>query len=200
MHSFDIYFQGKLMPDTDPAQVRSAVGALFKIEGEALERLFSGTPVRIKQDVDVEAANRFRAAFRKAGALIDIVPHGQPAPQPEPQAASGPAATPAPTATEPPSQQSDMSLLPPRSGSLEDCAPQVETRAIPDTDWMKVDAPGTQLDETPQSEPLQVDTSGMTLLPANSGSLDDCADNPTPRQIPDISHMQLADGDSEDTD
>ena len=81
MQAFDIYFLGEMLPDTDPADVKRRVAKLFKVTEDAVDRLFSGKPLRVKQNVDAETASRYRAAFRDAGALLEIVPNGAPAPQ-----------------------------------------------------------------------------------------------------------------------
>lgn len=197
MDNFDIYFSGKLMPGADKQKARAELGRRFKLEGNALKHLFSGTAVKIKSGVDVEAANRYRAAFRDAGAMIDIVPHGaalQPAkPRPTATQASAPVSP-----VEGESGEPGLTLLPPRTGSLADCAPEVEATDIPDTDWIEVAAPGATLDLSPPTPPPEVDTSGISLAPAGSGSLEDCAFTRPPRPIPDISHMALVEPGDDD--
>jgi len=201
MHNFDIFFAGKLTPDADPSEAREAVGKLFKLQGQALEKLFSGTPVRIKKAVDVETANRYRKAFRNAGALIDIVPHQAASVE---NAAPEQAMAPPATTAQPPAEKTvpaadtsaDMTLLPANTGSLEDCAPQVEARQIPDIGWMNLDMPGIDLDETPPAPAKQVDTSALSLSDANTGSLEDCREDKPAREIPDISGMTMSDANS----
>ncbi|MGB5199378.1 MAG: hypothetical protein WBR56_05715, partial [Sedimenticolaceae bacterium] len=70
MQSFDIYFLGQTLPEADASAVRRGVAKLFKVEDDAVERLFSGKPVRVKKGQDAEAASRYRAAFREIGALV----------------------------------------------------------------------------------------------------------------------------------
>ena len=164
MQSFDIYFRGESLPDEDPALVRQRVGELFKVDGDALERLFTGQPVRVKKAVDVETASRYRARFREAGALIDIVPSGQ-----TPPASSKP--------------ETETQNVPGQ-------APNAGTEASPFADLAE---PGAILDETPPAPPADIDTSGLEALPANTGSLEDCREDKEPRPIPDISHLRLVD-------
>lgn len=85
MHSFDIYFLGESLPGADPVAVRRGVAKLFKVQEASVDRLFSGNPLRVKQAVDADAASRYRAAFREAGALIQVVPSGSPPPAARPQ-------------------------------------------------------------------------------------------------------------------
>jgi len=191
MQLFDIYFSGKLLPDADPAAARQALGKLFKVQDQALERLFSGTPIRIKKQVDVETANRYRGAFRDAGALVDIVPHQQAAPA----EAGHAAAAAADDDTQAQAQAAaGLSLLPPRTGSLEDCAPELDAPPLPDIDWMSLDAAGATLDPSPKPAEPAIDISGLSMSEANSGSLEDCAQVKPAQPIGDISHLQLVDG------
>ena len=203
MQQFDIYFCGKLIDGADPAKARALLGEMFRLQGAALEQLFSGKPVRIKKAVDVDTANRFRGRFREAGALVDIVLHGQKpagmsgeptsaaasprtAPQPAPSAAPPPG-PPSPAAA----PQDGFDLLPARSGSLEDCAPEVEARPIGDISWMGLDAVGVTLDERTPPPAAEIDTSALQMSEANSGTLADCAQEKPPQAIPDISHLKI---------
>jgi len=180
MQSFDIHFRGKLLADADAQQVRAAIGKLFKVEGKALDRLFSGEAIRIKKDVDVDAANRFREIFRQAGALVEIVPHGHAL------------AETAQSSTKTPAKAS-MTLLPANSGTLEDCAAPIQAQEIPDISGMGLDAIGATLDESPQPATAKIDISALSVEPANTGSLEDCQIKQTDTIIPDISHIQLDD-------
>ncbi|MCB1772723.1 MAG: hypothetical protein KDI88_03840 [Gammaproteobacteria bacterium] len=158
MQDFDIYFLGETLADADPVEVRNGVAALFKISGDAVERLFSGKAVRVKHGVDVDTAGRYREAFRNVGALVQIVPAGAPAPDgpavaraPTPPVAGGgqspggmtlaePGATLDHTPPPPPAQIdiSGLEALPPNSGSLEDCHQPVPPRTIPDISHMQL--------------------------------------------------------------
>lgn len=164
MHEFDIYFRGEMLPDSDPTAVRNGVARLFKIDDAAVQRLFSGKAVRVKQAVDAETASRYRAAFREVGALIEIVPTGSPAPGHD---SEGPhtAASPSPGTTGTGGGAQQMTLA----------------------------EPGAILDHSPPPPPAQISTAGLEALPANSGSLEDCREEKPPRPIPDISHMRLID-------
>jgi hypothetical protein len=169
MHDFDIYFLGETLADADPVEVRNGVAALFKISGDAVERLFSGKAVRVKHGVDVDTAGRYREAFRNVGALVQIVPAGAPAPD---------APTPVRTLARPP-----------RTTAAGDNAENAST----EPGGMTLAEPGATLDHTPAPPPAQIDTSGLEALPPNTGSLEDCHQPPPPHPIPDISHMRLVD-------
>lgn len=173
---FDIYFAGQLLPDQDPATVKQWLGKQFKLQGEALERLFSGQPMRIKQAVDLDTAGRYRAAFRKAGALLEIRP-----------VAEAPAAPPAAAPADEPE------LLPANTGSLEDCAPPPPDSPPPDTSHLHLDDPALPLDDTPPPPDADIDISHLSAGEPNSGDLSDCAADKPARPLPDISQLHLAD-------
>lgn len=186
LDSYDVYFSGACLKTADPAEVKRKIGAIFKLEGEKLERLFSGKPVPIKRGVDMDQAVRFRVTFRDAGALVDIVPAGQSAPDPaarpapsarpaSPASAAKPAAIaglaladgPLPPADDaalpPPVSAPDYGLSAPQDFNLSDCAPQIEAAPIPDTTGLTLDKPGVTLGEARNFAPLEIDTEALEL-------------------------------------
>lgn len=164
MQNFDVYFLGETLAGTDPATVRSGVAQLFKAPPEKVERLFSGNSVRVKQGVDAETASRYRAAFREVGALVQIVPEGEPAPGPSMVTNSG-TGQPATTGATGGSSEGGMGLA----------------------------EPGAIIDDTPPPPPASIDTGTLEALPANSGTLEDCRIEKEPLPLPDISHLSLTD-------
>ena len=187
---FDIYFAGELLPDHSPDAVKQWLGAQFKLQGEALERLFGGQPVRIKQAVDMDTAGRYRAAFRQAGALLEIRPAdaGQ-APVHPPSAAEAPE-RPSPA---PQGDTSEPELLPANTGSLEDCALPVAPMPLPDITHLQLDSPEQPLDDQAPAPPPVIATEHLSATPANTGDLSDCVQEKPARPLPDISQLQLAD-------
>ena len=120
------------------------------------------------QNVDADTASRYRAAFRDAGALLEIVPNGAPAPQ---------RATPAP-------------------GTADAAVVGADTPTAPTpaaADDMSLAEPGAIIDHAPAAPPAEIDTSALSALPPNSGSLEDCKIDKEPHPIPDISHLQIVD-------
>ena len=176
MDSFDIYFLGEMLPDADPASVRAGVARLFKVQESAVDRLFSGKPLRVKQGVDAESASRYRSAFRDVGALIQIVANGSPPPAArEPDAPATRAAADAGSGEKPTETQASA---------------QVGTQGLTAAGLAE---PGAILDHTEPPEPANIDTSALEALPPNTGSLEDCRNDKPPRKIPDISHLRLVD-------
>ncbi len=187
MQEFDIYFRGQLIEGWDRDRVRMGIGKIFKVKDTALDHLFSGKPFRIKKNVDVEMANRFRATFRDIGALIDITPAGE-----RPASLKKPGDTVSPIAKKTPdTETAGWQLSPPKTGSLEDCAVAFETPEYPEIGHIALSSPGIDLDDTPPASTRDIDISRLSVAPANTGSLEDCVTEKPARVIPDISHMDI---------
>jgi len=220
---YDIIFTGLILPGEDVREVKARVGELFKIRAEQLDRLFSGNPIAIKRSVGLETAKKYREAFQKAGALVELRRTAAPQPPPTGPSSSGPP----PSAVDAPSAAgtvdplvSDWDLLPPRTGSLIDCAPAaaeppdvdlaelslrpaagplVDASPPPpalerDTSDLSLRPPeGPLVDPAPEPPPPTVDLSELSLAGPRSGSLEDCAQPVTPATIPDLSHLSLDD-------
>ncbi|MCB1903250.1 MAG: hypothetical protein KDI18_03945 [Gammaproteobacteria bacterium] len=179
---FDLYFSGKTTGAEEAEQVRLKVGKIFGADYETLDRLFSGRPVRIKSGVDQETAIRYRVALRDAGALLDIKPHTAPS-----QTVN--AATTAVSGEE-------LTLLPPNTGNLIDCATPVTPTPLPDITGIALAPAGAVIDESDRPPPKHIDTAGLTLALPRTGSLEDCQPVVTAKPIPDISHIELVQGET----
>tara|TARA_Y100000588_G_C14163526_1_gene885891 strand:- start:122 stop:739 length:618 start_codon:yes stop_codon:yes gene_type:complete len=70
---FKVVFNGQLSKDKDADQVKSDISTMFRMEAEKVEALFCGRPVILKRDLDAVTAERYRAAFEKAGAITTVV-------------------------------------------------------------------------------------------------------------------------------
>lgn len=183
---YDIFFSGAIMEGHNEAEVKNQVGRIFKAEGARLERLFSGQPIRIKAGVDLDTAMKYRVKFREGGALVDIKPSGTPADtgaQPPQSSGSQP-----PQPAESHTGTDDISLLPPRTGSLEDCAEKVTPAPLPDISGLSMDQPGITLDETEPPPPVEINTEGLSDV---IGSLEDCQLPVEPAELPDISGITM---------
>jgi hypothetical protein len=235
--TFDVYFSGALLKDSDPEKVKRKIGAMFKLEGDRLERLFSGKPVPIKRAIDMDRAIKYRVAFRDAGGLVDIVPTGQAAPtaKPPPPVRPQETTTHAPEATatqtltltegpleapeEPPQKEiiaPDYPLSSTEGFDLSDCTTEVPPQAIPDISSLDLTKQGTELDETPEPKPLEIDTTalaldtseenlddqqapepplidthGLSLSDAKQGSLEDCQTPVEAAPIPNLDHLKI---------
>ncbi len=176
--TFNIVFSGQLMEGTSLEEARDKIRQLFNADDKQLSRIFSGAPVTIKTGVDDETATKYRLAFRKAGVLIDIKPSTTPTESHDTNTAT---------------QTETLTLLPPNTGSLIDCAKPVTPQPIPDISNMSLASKGSILDESPTVAPVEIDISALTLTPPNTGTLEDCKKDIAPHQIPDISHLNLDD-------
>jgi hypothetical protein len=176
--TYDIVFSGQLIEGNDLAAARHKIGTLFKANDNQLDRLFSGKPVTIKTGVDDETATKYRVAFRNAGALVDIKPSADPSNSLR-------------SDLSPQNEHESLTLLPANTGSLIDCAKEVTPQPIPDISFMSLASAGAVIDESPEPEPAEIDTSNLSVSPANSGTLEDCKKEVEPYPIPDISHLDI---------
>jgi hypothetical protein len=181
---FDIYFSGKCVAERSEQDVRTAVARLFKADGRQLALLFSGRPMRIKRAVDAETAGRYRASLRAAGALVDIRPSAE-------AAAPVPPDAPSTEGIEVGEAGTAFDLLPPRTGSLEDCAPAATAPPEVDIDAVELAGPGAILDESPAPPPADIATDHLSAGPPNAGTLEDCAEPKPARPLPDIAHLRI---------
>ena len=181
---FDIYFSGQIMAGRDSSEVREKVGQLFNAGPDQLDRLFSGDPVRVKAGVDQDTAIKYREAFLNVGALIEIRQVADDSVPPAPQ--------PVPAATATPSDE-EIELLPPFTGSLIDCAPEVEAAPVPDTSALSLSPAGVNIEEEQEAPSPQIDTSHLSAAAPNTGSLEDCHQDPEPAVIPETLDLDFSD-------
>ncbi|MBI5593091.1 MAG: hypothetical protein HY881_21705 [Deltaproteobacteria bacterium] len=70
--TYRLVCHGKIGPGQDPALVRTRLAERFKLDSTRIERLFSGSPVVIKNRLPIEQARKFKHGFELSGALCDI--------------------------------------------------------------------------------------------------------------------------------
>lgn len=204
METYTVYFSGQIIKGQDPEEVKQQIATKFKLNQKAIDSMFSGKPLALKRNVDMDEAIKYRVAFRKAGALVDIKPSNEPVKQ-APQA-------------EPDESVLGASLSQPKAYDLSDCAPNVDPLPIPDISGIKLDQAGATLDEHSAVEPpdietehLQLDLPGeilsdvkpadtpdintdhLTLNPPRQGSLESFAVEPEPAKIPNSMQLELKD-------
>ena len=68
-----VMLTGDLVAGSDPEEVKQTLAGLFKISLQEVDALLAKAPVRIKQNVDAQTAQRYRAAVEKSGALCEVV-------------------------------------------------------------------------------------------------------------------------------
>lgn len=217
MDKFDIYFSGQILADKDPLKVKQAIGKFFKVDGKKLDKLFSGTQLKVKSAVDVDTAGKYRAAFRQMGALVEISSAAQSAPTPtaQPSANAKPKATAQQTENASPATTQADAALTATLASFADCHPAPAATPEPDLSDYSLAFTGMDLDESPPVPDANIDTNHLDLvspdspaqdsdeiliippmpdishLSADAVSLADCVDEKEATPIPDISEMEL---------
>lgn len=192
MPLFEIVFQGQVKAGVPAEQARARLGQLFQVGEQQLDILFSGRRVVIKQGLDAQAAEKYRQAIDRAGAVCLVEQMGAEAPIPPTPASSEPVPTPVASA--------------PAPASRADAAPTkaaAGVRVVPRDEYMaafsNVDAPdfgiaplGSDMqDEYTDHTPLPLDLSALSLAPAGS-DLEQLKDEREPVR-PSIDHLKLVD-------
>lgn len=172
--SFDVLFAGELHGAASAEHVKHRLALLFKLDQSAVERLFSGQRVFVKRGVDGETAERYRLAFYKAGAVVEITQVSGESQElfrfddtddhAHQDAKTGTNTPSLAAATAPESVGASLSLAP-------------------------VGAPLEELsDRAPAKNP---DVSQLSLVEGEDWSLEDCAPPPVAVRIPDIDSLTL---------
>jgi hypothetical protein len=69
---FDIIFRGDIVFGHQLADVKVRLQQLFKADAAKIDALFTGRPVPLKRNLDLESANKYRDALIKAGAQVEL--------------------------------------------------------------------------------------------------------------------------------
>lgn len=72
---YKVIFRGRVVADRDVVDVKKALATLMQARVYQIDTLFSGRPVIIKKDLSAEMAERYAAAFREAGAVVELRSH-----------------------------------------------------------------------------------------------------------------------------
>jgi len=169
MAAFEVVFHGQVRPEVAPEQARVRIGQLFQVGDRQLDVLFSGRRVVIKQGLDQAAAEKYRQAIERAGAMCEIQPMADGA------ATAGTSA-----------EQRTADALPPRDEFM---AAFSDVEA-PDLPLAPLGA--DMQDSYTNHAPLHIDLSAFSLAPPGS----DLEQLPEPAAppAPDVSHLRVADG------
>ena len=179
MRLYEIAFSGRLLPGAQPDAVKANLARLFQADAQRIALLFSGRRMVIKNNLDEAAAEKYRVALERAGALAEVssmevdVEEVEMAPPPPMPAA-------APTAESAPTRRLQV-------------APRDEYMAA----FVDVDAPdfgiapvGADLqDRKPEPQAPTVDLSALSLAPVGSDMGQAKAAPAAP--APDVSHIRL---------
>ncbi|MBK1874014.1 MULTISPECIES: hypothetical protein [Marinobacter] len=193
---FQLVFKGECASGTDMTTARNNARTLFKASVEQIERMFSGSPVVIRNKLDEDQAEKYRQVLHKHG----MVAYVQPMPGSQPQARPAPAPVPAP---EPQPASAAPAPAKAASGSA--------TPAVEPGDRLPV--AGDKVDDILAGSALGLDPVGVTLVepeevePPMFQHLDDWTLAPPgsdigverdlpPPMVPDVSHLSLVDDES----
>lgn len=69
---YDVYFRGDIAPGNKMGEVRQRLQALFKLDDDRTAKLFSGRPLPIRRDLDLNTAEQYRETLLKKGALVEL--------------------------------------------------------------------------------------------------------------------------------
>lgn len=69
---YQLIFYGKILPEADLDQVKQKLGRLFKTGREQIEKLFGGSRLVIKDNLDYETALKYQSAIRQQGAECEL--------------------------------------------------------------------------------------------------------------------------------
>lgn len=73
MNLYEIIFSGQLVPGAQLDKVQANLGKLFQSDAQRLELLFSGRRLVLKNNLDSEAAEKYRSTLERAGALVEVL-------------------------------------------------------------------------------------------------------------------------------
>ncbi len=169
--TYKLVYRGEVLEGQHPAVVRRRLGESAGIADEALDKLFSGKPVVLKQEADTATAARLQAVFKKAGARLRVLPSetgNDPAP---PSAGKG--APPRAARTRPPGAE----------------ATGTEPEAAEGFELFPAGSPLLRDSERNPFEPRDVDTSGLSL----EGARFTASEPRSEAGGPDVSHLSMAD-------
>ncbi len=71
--AFKLVFEGKLSGDKPLEEVKKNLAAILKQTPENIDQMFLEVPVVIKTSVDEATAAKYEAAFKKAGAVCQLI-------------------------------------------------------------------------------------------------------------------------------
>jgi hypothetical protein len=152
--TFDLLFRGELAPGEDLKQVKARVAESFKLDEAAVNQLFSGTVISIKRNIDRASAERIHRRLTEAGALAKIVP-------------SNPKkSTSKQSDTDHQASTKGLTLAPLGSDFTQGAVASEQAQKPISIDHLVLEPAGSTMieeGETRAVEPLEVDTSHLTL-------------------------------------
>lgn len=178
MSLYEIVFSGQLVAGAQPDKVKANLARLFQADEQRMALLFSGRRLVLKNNLDAQAAEKYRATMERAGAVAEVIDMH-------------------------PSVE-EVELAPPpdapnwlKKGKQSDGRLEVAPRDVYMAAFVNVDAPDLDLaevgadmqDPKPASVAPRMDLSRISLAPAGSdmGQIS----QPEAGPPPDTSHLKL---------
>lgn len=199
MPVYEIVFLGELVEGAQPERVKANLGKLFQADAARLELLFSGRRLVLKNNLDAETAEKYRATLERAGARVQVVSMAS-SPMQQPSMQQPSRERPAPMDDEieevelapPPDEPTWTRKISSSSGRL-----QVQARDVYMAAFSDVDAPDFSLaqvgsdmqDPKPQPVAPSLDLSGISLAPVGSDMGE--IEKPKAGPAPDTSHLKV---------
>lgn len=187
---FAIVFRGRLQAGADPAAVRANFAKLFNIDAARVEQMFSGQAVIIKKGLDLLAADKYKAALAKAGAVVEAIDLAAAAAAPTPAPATKSVTSPGATPAQPPAPAAQPALEA-RTGdaTLVRSAPPAALRGTPAALDTTMAEPGVVLVEATHVAAPEIATEHLSMAEAGVRIVDY-----TPPPVPeyDLSELTLA--------
>jgi hypothetical protein len=195
---FDIIFRGDIVFGHQLADVKLRLQQLFKADAAKVDALFSGRPVPLKRGLDLASAEKYKEALTRAGAQVDVVAAGETKPASAPVARSvpiPPVSTPVPAAAPltlaqrlelqaaADKEAAEKAALKreqeEREQAARDAAQGVKPSAAPSS-WSLAPVGSYMLQPAEHAieEPIAVDTSAISLRPAEAGNILDANEQP----------------------
>ncbi|MEE9100225.1 MULTISPECIES: hypothetical protein [Pseudomonas] len=177
MSRYEIAFSGRTVPGAQLDGVKANLARLFQADAQRIELLFSGRRMVIKNNLDAEAAEKYRSVIERAGAIVEVV--DMDAPIEEIELAPPPAADP-----QQPAAPGRLQVAP-RDGYM---AAFADVEAL---DFGLAPVGADLQDDKPEVPAPSVDLSQFSLAPVGSDMGQAKAEPAGP--APDTSHLKLAD-------
>lgn len=196
MPVYEIVFLGELVEGAQLERVKANLGKLFQADAARLELLFSGRRLVLKNNLDAETAEKYRATLLRAGARVQVMRMESPRMQPvEPgigQSAPAQDDIEEVELAPPPDEPTWTRKISSTSGRL-----QVQARDVYMAAFSDVDAPDLSLaqvgsdmqDPKPQPVAPALDLSGISLAPLGSDMGE--IEKPQAGPAPDTSHLEV---------
>lgn len=197
MPHYEIVFFGELVEGAQPERVKANLGKLFQADAQRLELLLSGRRLVMKNNLDAETAEKYRATMERAGARVQVVAM---APAVEEQLMEEVELAPPPDEptwtrrTAPSGGTANLQPEPPVQAGPQDNKGARDVYAAAFVDVVapdfKLARPGSDMQD-PKPAPVapSLDLSGLSLAPAGSDMGQ--APRPKARPAPDTSHLKV---------